>query len=229
MVSTCQCCQVLGFVLGVIGFLEAIFVSVLPMWKVTLFIGADIKTTQIIWEGLWMFCVMNSTGQMRCKIYNSLLAPTQDLQVAQALTTISIIACLFAIILGVAGGKCNNLVKNKHTKIKIAICFIVAGVLYLISVCWCIGAIILHHPPSFYKPFLTIAQKTVLGASLFLGFGITATLLLSGLGILLCSICSLEKKTNYNNVYRYSQPQSTATIKPMSACRSTRQRIFHSS
>ncbi|XP_026796623.2 claudin-like protein ZF-A89 [Pangasianodon hypophthalmus] len=157
MVSMCR--QMLGFGLGIVGFLGTIIVCALPMWKVTAFIGANIVTAQIIWEGLWMNCVMQSTGQMQCKIYDSMLALPQDLQAARALTVISIIVCLFAMILGVSGGKCTNFVENESTKIKVAIAsgvtFIIAGVLCLIPVCWSTNTIV----QDFYNPIITSAQK----------------------------------------------------------------------
>uniref|UniRef100_A0A3B5M1V5 Claudin n=1 Tax=Xiphophorus couchianus TaxID=32473 RepID=A0A3B5M1V5_9TELE len=100
--------QMLGFILAVIGFIGTIVTCALPMWKVTAFIGANIVTAQIIWDGLWMNCVMQSTGQMQCKIYDSLLALPQDLQAARALVVVAIIVSAMGIILGVAGGKCTN-------------------------------------------------------------------------------------------------------------------------
>uniref|UniRef100_UPI0031384A34 Claudin-4 n=1 Tax=Homo sapiens TaxID=9606 RepID=UPI0031384A34 len=55
----------------------------LPMWRVTAFIGSNIVTSQTIWEGLWMNCVVQSTGQMQCKVYDSLLALPEDLRRAR--------------------------------------------------------------------------------------------------------------------------------------------------
>lgn len=204
-----MCNQMLGFSLGVIGFLGVIIVCALPMWKVTAFIGANIVTAQIIWEGLWMTCVMQSTGQMQCKIYDSMLALPQDLQAARALVIISIIVCLFALLLGIVGGKCTNFVENEASKIKVAIIsgitFIIAGVLVLIPVCWSTNTIV----RDFYNPVLTSAQKRELGASLYIGFGAAALLLIAG--GLLCSSCPPQEEKGYNDAYKYSQPRSTTT------------------
>ncbi|CAG12743.1 unnamed protein product, partial [Tetraodon nigroviridis] len=176
--------QMLGFVLAVIGFLGSIIVCALPMWKVTAFIGANIVTAQVIWEGLWMNCVMQSTGQMQCKIYDSLLALPEDLQAARALLVIAIIVGVAGIILGIAGGKCTNFVDDENSKAKVAIAagivFICAGVLVLIPVCWSANTII----RDFYNPILTNAQRRELGAALYIGWG-TAALLILG-GALLC-------------------------------------------
>jgi len=199
--------QMLGFALAIIGFLGTIIVCALPMWKVTAFIGANIVTAQTIWEGLWMNCVMQSTGQMQCKIYDSLLALPQDLQAARALTVIAIIAAVFGVLLGVAGGKCTNFVEEETAKARVAIAsgiiFIIAGVMTLIPVCWSANTII----RDFYNPIMTNAQRRELGAALYIGWG-TAGLLILG-GALLCSSCPPKDDSNYP--VKYSQARSTAT------------------
>ncbi|XP_042594929.1 claudin-like protein ZF-A89 [Cyprinus carpio] len=194
---------ILGRSLGNYWFLgERFIICALPMWKMSAFIGANIVTAQIVWEGLWMNCVVQSTGQMQCKIYDSLLALPQDLQAARALVIIAIIICLFGLILGIAGGKCTNFVEREDSKAKVAIAsgviFIVAGVLVLVPVCWSTNTIV----RDFYNPILTDAQRRELGPSLYIGFGAAALLILGG-GIL-CSSCP-PKEDNYN--IKYSQPR----------------------
>ncbi|XP_075328947.1 claudin-4-like [Odontesthes bonariensis] len=151
--------QMLGFCLAIVGFLGTIIVCALPMWKVTAFIGANIVTAQIIWEGLWMNCVTQSTGQMQCKIYDSMLALPQDLQAARSLVVIAIIVSALGIILGIAGGKCTNFIEYENTKARVAIAagimFICAGVLILVPVCWSANTIIMD----FYNPLMTDAQR----------------------------------------------------------------------
>uniref|UniRef100_UPI0037E8A50C uncharacterized protein n=1 Tax=Semicossyphus pulcher TaxID=241346 RepID=UPI0037E8A50C len=199
--------QMLGFALAIIGFLGTIIVCALPMWKVTAFIGANIVTAQVIWEGLWMNCVTQSTGQMQCKIYDSLLALPQDLQAARALVVVAIILAAFGVILGIAGGKCTNFVEDTRSKAKVAIAagivFICAGVLILIPVCWSANTII----RDFYNPILTNAQRRELGAALYIGWG-TAALLLLG-GALLCSSCPPKESPEYP--VKYAGARSTAT------------------
>eukprot|EP00064_Thunnus_orientalis_P018557 superscaffoldBa00004318_g18658 len=200
--------QMLGFALAIIGFLGTIIVCALPMWKVTAFIGANIVTAQVIWEGLWMNCVTQSTGQMQCKIYDSLLALPQDLQAARALVVIAIIVSAFGIILGIAGGKCTNFVEDERAKTRVAIAagivFICAGVLILIPVCWSANTII----RDFYNPILTNAQRRELGAALYIGWG-TAALLILG-GALLCSSCP-RKEDSPEYPVKYAGARSTAT------------------
>ncbi|KAM3869351.1 claudin-4-like [Diretmus argenteus] len=192
--------QILGLALAVIGFLGSIIICALPTWKVTAFIGANIVTSQVIWEGLWMNCVTQSTGQMQCKIYDSLLALPQDLQAARALVIIAIIAGVFGIILGIAGGKCTNFVEDERAKSKVAIAagitFLIAGLLVLVPVCWTANTII----RDFYNPIMTNAQRRELGASLYIGWGSAGLLLLGG--GLLCSSCPPSEENDYDVKYR---------------------------
>lgn len=204
MVSMGQ--QMLGFSLAIVGFLAAIITCGLPMWKVTAFIGANIVTAQTIWEGLWMNCVMQSTGQMQCKIYDSMLALPQDLQAARALVVVAIVIAIFGIILGIAGGKCTNFVENEYSKAKVAITagaiFICAGVLVLIPVCWSANTIV----RDFYNPIMTDAQRREIGASLYIGWASAALLILGG--ALLCSSCPRKDSPEYP--VKYSGARSVA-------------------
>ncbi|XP_029923352.1 claudin-4-like [Myripristis murdjan] len=198
--------QMLGFALATIGFLGTIIVCALPMWKVTAFIGANIVAAQVIWEGLWMNCVVQSTGQMHCKIYDPVLALPQDLQAARALVVIAIIVSAFGILLGIAGGKCTNFVEEERAKARVAIAagiiFICAGVLILIPVCCAANTI----SRDFNNPILTNTQRRELGAALYIGWG-TAGLLILG-GGLLCSSCP-PKDDDYP--VKYSQPKSAVS------------------
>lgn len=206
MVSTGR--QILGLALATIGFLGSIIICALPTWKVTAFIGANIVTAQVIWEGLWMNCVTQSTGQMQCKVYDSLLALPQDLQAARALVIIAIIAGVFGILLGVVGGKCTNFVEDEAQKCKVAIAsgiiFIIAGLLVLIPVCWTANTII----RDFYNPIMTNAQRRELGASLYIGWASAGLLFLGG--GLLCSSCP-PKDNDYG--VKYSKARSVDSSK----------------
>ncbi|XP_056267870.1 claudin-like protein ZF-A89 [Pseudoliparis swirei] len=196
--------QILGVFLAIVGFVGDVIICALPMWKVSAFIGSNIVTAQTFWEGLWMTCVMQSTGQMQCKVYDSMLALPSDLQAARALIVISILIVLMGILLAVVGGKCTNFIEDEETKSKVAIAagvfFIVGGILCLIPVCWSAHVIIRN----FYNPMMTDGQRRELGASLFIGWG-SAGLLLIG-GSLLCCQCPQRKDGGYSA--KYSAPRS---------------------
>ncbi|NP_001089583.1 claudin 4 L homeolog [Xenopus laevis] len=200
--------QVLGIALSVIGWLGALVCCVLPMWRVSAFIGNNIVVAQIIWEGLWMNCVVQSTGQMQCKVYDSLLALPQDLQAARALTVIAVIVALLGLLFSIIGGKCTNCVEDESSKAKViivsGIVFIVAGVLTLIPVSWSANNII----RDFYNPLVVEAQKRELGASLYIGWAAAALLLLGG--AMLCCNCPPRDQKPYSAKYTAARSGATS-------------------
>ncbi|KFO12900.1 Claudin-3, partial [Balearica regulorum gibbericeps] len=175
-----------GVSLSVLGWLCSIICCALPMWRVTAFIGNNIVTAQIIWEGLWMNCVVQSTGQMQCRVYDSMLALPQDLQAARAMVVVAIVLAILGTLLAVAGGKCTNCVEDDTAKAKVmilsGIIFIIAGILILIPVSWSANTII----RDFYNPLVPEAQKRELGTSLYVGWAASALLLMGG-ALLCCS------------------------------------------
>lgn len=65
--------QLLGFILAFLGWIGSIVSTALPQWRIYSYAGDNIVTAQAIYEGLWMSCVSQSTGQIQCKIFDSLL------------------------------------------------------------------------------------------------------------------------------------------------------------
>uniref|UniRef100_A0AAX7TMC5 Claudin n=1 Tax=Astatotilapia calliptera TaxID=8154 RepID=A0AAX7TMC5_ASTCA len=74
--------EILGIILAVAGWLGVMVTCGLPMWRVAAYIGQNIVISQVIWEGLWMNCSVQSTGQMHCKVHDSMLGLPVDLQAA---------------------------------------------------------------------------------------------------------------------------------------------------
>ncbi|XP_042564470.1 claudin-4-like [Clupea harengus] len=200
--------QMLGSALGIIGWIGAIIVCALPMWKVTAFIGVSIVTAQTSWEGIWMNCVHQSTGQMQCKVYDSMLALPQDLQAARALIIIAIIVGIFGILLSVAGGKCTNCVEDERAKAKVGVTsgvvFIIAGVLCMVPVCWTAHTIV----RDFYNPLVNQSQKRELGAALYIGWGASALMIIGG--ALLCANCPPKEEGGYSAKYSAARSQASA-------------------
>ncbi|CAI5643239.1 unnamed protein product [Oreochromis niloticus] len=187
-------CKLLGLVLAIIGFLGSIITCVLPMWRVTAFIGQNIVTAQTVHEGLWMSCVVQSTGQMQCKGYYSVLALPQDLQAGRALIIITILLGFFGILFAVVGYSCSNCMmdqrQNSNVTIASGVIVIIASVLLLIPVTWTAHVII----KDFYNPLWSTSQKRELGSSLYIGWG-SAVLLFLG-GPLLWSSCPRMNDTD---------------------------------
>ncbi|XP_041863434.1 claudin-like protein ZF-A89 [Melanotaenia boesemani] len=176
--------QLVGAFLGILGFLGTILICALPMWKVSAFIGANIITAQVFWEGLWMNCVLQSTGQLQCKVFDSVLALSQDLQAARAIICFSIVASVVAIGLTVVGLHCTNFFDyDRLTKTNIGVSggvvFILAGLLCAIAVSWSAYTII----TGFYSTTATDSMKGELGASIYVGW-VSGALLIIGGGIL---------------------------------------------
>lgn len=198
----------MGMALTVVGWIGTIITCALPMWKVSAFIGNNIVVAQITWEGLWMNCVVQSTGQMQCKVYDSMLALSQDVQTARALMVISVLLAALALMVAIVGAKCTNCVEDEDTKARIMIVsgavFIVAGILCLIPVCWSANTIVCE----FYNPMVIDAQKRELGAALYIGWASSALLILGG--ALLCCNCPKKESNNYSARYTAaaSQPHS---------------------
>lgn len=73
--------ELLGFFLGLLGFVGTLVATVLPHWRSMAYVGSNIITATEYMKGLWMECVWHSTGIYQCEIYRSLLALPRDLQV----------------------------------------------------------------------------------------------------------------------------------------------------
>lgn len=200
--------EIVGIALGVLGFIISIVVTALPMWKVTAFIGANIITAQVAWEGLWMSCITQSTGQMQCKVYDSLLALPPELQASRAMTIIAIILGVLGVMISIVGAKCTNCIEDEPSKAKVMIIagifFILASILVLIPVSWTANVVI----RDFYNPVLINAQRRELGASLYIGWAASALLLIGG--AMLCSSCPPKEKKYKPPRMAFSAPRSTS-------------------
>ncbi|XP_010385768.2 claudin-3 [Rhinopithecus roxellana] len=199
--------EITGTALAVLGWLGTIVCCALPMWRVTAFIGSNIITSQTIWEGLWMNCVVQSTGQMQCKVYDSLLALPQDLQAARALIVVAILLAAFGLLVALVGAQCTNCVQDDTAKAKITIVagvlFLLAALLTLVPVSWSANTIIRE----FYNPVVPEAQKREMGTSLYMGWAAAALQLLGG--ALLCCSCPPREKKYMPTKVVYSAPRST--------------------
>lgn len=65
--------QILGFSLALLGVIGLIVGTILPQWKMSAYVGDNIITAVAMYEGLWMSCAFQSTGQIQCKVYDSIL------------------------------------------------------------------------------------------------------------------------------------------------------------
>lgn len=184
--------EVSGQILSFIGFVGIAVTCGVPMWRVTSYIGANIVTGQIIWDGLWMNCVMQSTGQMQCKLNESVMRLSPDLQAARALVIISLIFGFIGFIVSFIGAKCTGCLKKDSSKSKVMIIsgclIIVSAILILIPVCWSAAVSI----TDFQNPLTIETQRREIGASIYIGWASAAFLLIGG--IVLTTSCPPQKQ-----------------------------------
>ncbi|XP_059207063.1 claudin-4-like [Centropristis striata] len=199
-----------GLALVLMGVLGVCLTCGLPMWRETSFVGANIVTAQSVWDGLWLHCIMQSTGQMQCKRHTQTITNTADLQAGRALTLISILAALLGFIITLLGGGVVNCSDDppdpleppnttpsakKACVLGGALC-VLAGVLVLISVSWSAGLTV-----SLYNdPFVAAPLKREVGTSIYIGWASSVLLLLGG--ALICFVCGEKKRTPPSN-YTY--------------------------
>lgn len=193
----------LASALCLLGWVGVIISCVLPMWRVTAFVGSTIVTSQTIWEGIWMSCVVQSTGQIQCKPYESLLALSSDLQAARALTVLAIAVGGMGLILAFVGGKCTRFLDEEGgaAKGKVAVAagavLITTGILCLIPTSWAAGAVVRR----FYSASID-AQRREIGACLYIGWGASILLILGG-GLFISSTCPLQAHEDKSPSVRY--------------------------
>lgn len=185
--------EMLGMILAVTGWLGVMVACGLPMWRVAAYIGQNVVISQVIWEGLWMNCSVQSTGQMHCKVHESMLGLPVDLQAARALVIISIVLCIVGIGLSVAGAKCTNCSQDASSKPRLAVSagviFVVAGLHLLVAVSWTAHVIVL----GFHDPLLEETGKRDFGNALYFGWAASCLLIIGG--ALLCCSCPSRAAT----------------------------------
>lgn len=174
--------QLVGIVLAVVGWVFGALVCAAPLWRVSAFVGGELVIAQVLWEGLWMNCLSQTTGQIQCKSYDSTLALPLSSQAARGLTVLSLLLCLLALMLAVTGAKCTHCMgdSSPSSKTRVAriagLLFLVAGLIYMIPICWTASGII----KDFYDPNIAAPLKRELGPALYLGWGASVLLLVGG-------------------------------------------------
>uniref|UniRef100_H3ATD3 Claudin n=2 Tax=Latimeria chalumnae TaxID=7897 RepID=H3ATD3_LATCH len=194
--------EILGLVIGMIGFIGTTAVTGMPQWRVTAFIEDNIVIFEARWEGLWMNCFRQHNIRMQCKVYDSLLALTPDLQAARGLMSSAVVLSFLAIMIAIVGMKCVRINDDDDSPVKgyillsAGLCFIVSAIAVLIPVSWTGHNII----RDFYNPLVHVAQKRELGEALYIGW-VTALILFVA-GVILCCACKCKE----NPKYTYSLP-----------------------
>ncbi|XP_004429602.1 PREDICTED: claudin-8 [Ceratotherium simum simum] len=201
--------QIAGLVLGGVGMVGTVAVTIMPQWRVSAFIESNIVVFENLWEGLWMNCMRHANIRMQCKVYDSLLALSPDLQASRGLMCTACVLAFLAFMMAILGMKCTRCTGDDE-KVKgyilltAGIIFIITGIVVLIPVSWVANTII----RDFYNPIVDVAQKRELGEALYIGWT-TALVLIAG-GALFCSVSCCDEKSSS---YRYSIPSHRTTQK----------------
>ncbi|XP_053318566.1 claudin-7 [Spea bombifrons] len=179
--------QLLGFVMALLGWIGLIAATIMPQWRMSSYAGDQIITAVAIYQGLWMSCATQSTGQIQCKVYDSLLQLDAALQATRALMVVSIVVGIFGIAISTMGMKCTKCGGDDKTKkARIAMTggfvFLLAGLAALIACSWYGNQII----RDFYNPLTPINTKYEFGAGVFLGWAGSFLVILGG-ALLACS------------------------------------------
>ncbi|XP_034034070.1 claudin-4-like [Thalassophryne amazonica] len=196
--------QIVGLTLCLLGVFGVCLTCSLPMWREASFVGANIVSAQSVWDGLWLHCIFQATGQMQCRRQTLSLDFTPDLQAGRALTLLSIFAGLLGFIVTLLGGglvSCRGnpsnhpeLPSTSPSKKKAVLLggalILLSAILCLISVSWSAGRTI----RVYNDPLLPAPLRREVGSSIYIG-GVSSLLLLLS-GTLICFMC-WDKECSY--------------------------------
>ncbi|KAL7375961.1 hypothetical protein ABVT39_027293 [Epinephelus coioides] len=152
--------QLLGFFLSLIGIVGLIIGTILPQWKMSAYIGDNIITAVAMYQGLWMSCAFQSTGQLQCKIYDSILQLDSSLQATRALMIVGIIVSIAGLGVACMGMKCTTCGgSDKLRKSRVAmtggIILLVGGLCAIVACSWFAHNVI----RAFYNPYTPVNTK----------------------------------------------------------------------
>ncbi|XP_069623738.1 claudin-7 [Ranitomeya imitator] len=188
--------QILGFMMALLGWIGLVAATIMPQWRMSSYAGDNIITAIAVYQGLWMSCAMQSTGQIQCKVYDSMLQLDAALQATRALMVVSIVVGIFGLAVSATGMKCtkcggDDKVKKARIAMTGGFVFLLAGLAALIACSWYGNQII----RDFYNPLTPINTKYEFGAGVFLGWAGSLLVILGGALL----SCSCPRKNNYGN------------------------------
>ncbi|XP_029030267.1 claudin-7-B-like [Betta splendens] len=189
--------QLLGFTLAILGMIGLLAGTIMPQWKMSSYVGSNIITAVSMYDGLWMSCAFQSTGQMQCKVYDSILQLNSALQSSRALMVVSIIVTAAGLGAACMGMKCttcggDDKVRKSRIAMTGGIIILVGSLCSIIACSWYSYDII----QAFYNPFTPVNSKYEFGAAIFVAWA-GAFLTLIGGGMLAGSCPRSKPKPKY--------------------------------
>ncbi|KAF7706717.1 claudin-1 [Silurus meridionalis] len=202
--------QLVGFSLAFLGFVGLIISTTMTEWKMSSYAGDNIITAQAVYEGLWQSCVYQSTGQLQCKVFDSLLQLPMEVQAARGFMLSGILLCGIAVMVASVGMKCTKCLEDDiELKNKVAVAggavFVIAGICAFVATIW-YGDNIRRQ---FFNPFTPTNAKYEFGKALYIGWGACALTVIGG--SLLCCNCG---KSSGGTAARYPAARPTQPSQP---------------
>ncbi|KAK2860319.1 hypothetical protein Q7C36_004485 [Tachysurus vachellii] len=197
--------QLLGFSLSLLGIMGLIIGTVLPQWKMSAHVGDSIITAVATYQGLWMSCAFQSTGQLQCKIYDSVLQLDSSLQATRALMIVGIIVSIAGLGVACVGMKCTtcgeeNKVRKAHTAMTGGIILLIGALSAIVACSWFAHNVI----RAFYNPYTPVNTKFEFGSAIFIAWAGSFLDVLGG--ALLAASCPQRKQ-----VTKYSKNSTRTT------------------
>ncbi|XP_062849455.1 claudin-1 [Trichomycterus rosablanca] len=197
--------QLLGFILAFFGIIGLIISTTMTEWKMSSYAGDNIITAQAVYEGLWQSCVYQSTGQLQCKVYDSLLQLPMEIQAARGFMVTGIILGGIAILVAAMGMKCTKFMsEDKQLKSKVALAggvlFLIAGLSAFVATVW-YGDNIRRN---FFNPFTPTNSRFEFGKALYIGWGACALTIIGG--SMLCCNCGSKSSSKSEPRYPAARP-----------------------
>uniref|UniRef100_A0A674C5H5 Claudin 20 n=1 Tax=Salmo trutta TaxID=8032 RepID=A0A674C5H5_SALTR len=193
--------QILAFALALLGVLGATVATLLPNWKVSADVGSNIMTAISQMQGLWMDCTWYSTGVFSCTLKYSVLSLPAYLQTARTTMVLSCMMGCLGLCLAALGLKCTRWGGSHRAKGHAAIaaggCFILAGILCLVSASWFTNEVI----TTFLDSNVPESSKYEPGGAVYVTFVSAGFLLASG--VIFCLSLKREFRfppTPYTNI-----------------------------
>ncbi|XP_044092316.1 claudin-19 [Neovison vison] len=201
--------QLLGYFLALGGWVGIIASTALPQWKQSSYAGDAIITAVGLYEGLWMSCASQSTGQVQCKLYDSLLALEGHIQSARALMVVAVLLGFVAMVLSVVGMKCtrvgdSNPIAKGRIAISGGVLFLLAGLCTLTAVSWYATLV----TQEFFNPSTPVNARYEFGSALFVGWASAGLAMLGG--SFLCCTCPEPERSSSSPQPYWPGPSAAA-------------------
>ncbi|XP_072469669.1 claudin-18 [Notamacropus eugenii] len=204
-------CQVMGFILSILGFAGCITATGLDMWS-TQSLYDNPVTAVFQYEGLWRSCVKQSSGFTECRPYYTILGLPAMLQAVRALMIVGIVLGAMGLLVSIFALKCihiGNMDDSAKAKMTLTsgIMFIVSGICAIAGVSVFANMLVTNFWMSTANMFSgmggmvqTVQTRYTFGSALFVGW-VAGGLAVIG-GIIMCIACRglTPEETHYKAV-----------------------------